>query len=208
MAFTLIRAKDKWSSTYRYIETDIAPILHSQTPYYKETASGNYTVGNYYQSAGYGSGDYVYFFCLFNSEPTITQATLGHNLDNPPFYDTNSGLWVLMSTASFGLGDNWTDSSVPIETDFTNNENFFDYRVGGQYSTYTFAYYLNYIKTQPPITYNWQSVPSVSGKNGILTLSTLNDVNDGEPVETSDASKFNLTDDSNVSALVAAHFSE
>lgn len=59
-----------------------------------------------------------------------------------------------------------------------------------------------------PITYNWQSVQSISGKNGILTLSTLNDVNDGEPVETSDASKFNLTDDSNVSALVAAHFSE
>ena len=60
----------------------------------------------------------------------------------------------------------------------------------------------------PPITYHWQSVPSISGKNGILTLSTLNDVNDGEPVETSDTSKFNLTDDSNVSALVAAHFSE
>ena len=60
----------------------------------------------------------------------------------------------------------------------------------------------------PPITYQWQSVPSISGKNGILTLSTLNDVNDGEPVETSDISKFNLTDDSNVSALVAAHFSQ
>ena len=56
--------------------------------------------------------------------------------------------------------------------------------------------------------YNWQSVPSISGKNGILTLSTLNDVNDGEPVETSDTSKFNLTDDSNVSALVAARLSE
>jgi len=62
--------------------------------------------------------------------------------------------------------------------------------------------------TQAMISYNWQSVPSISGKNGILSLSTLNDVNDGEPVETSDVSKFNLTDDSNVSALVAAHFSQ
>ena len=59
-----------------------------------------------------------------------------------------------------------------------------------------------------PVLYNWVSVPSVSGKNGILNLSTLNDVNDGEPVETSDTSKFNLTDGSNVSALVTARLSE
>ena len=65
-----------------------------------------------------------------------------------------------------------------------------------------------YFNGDPLVSYNWVSVPSVSGKNGILTLSTLNDVNDGEPVETSDISKFNLTDDSNVSALVAAHFSQ
>ena len=64
------------------------------------------------------------------------------------------------------------------------------------------------IKANAYVQYNWQSVPSISGKNGILTLSTLNDINDGEPVETSDTSKFNLTDDSNVSTLVAAHFSE
>ena len=57
-------------------------------------------------------------------------------------------------------------------------------------------------------TYTWLSVPSISGKNGILNLSTLNDVNDGEPVETSDTSKFNLTDGSNVSALVTARLSE
>ena len=55
----------------------------------------------------------------------------------------------------------------------------------------------------PPITYNWTSVPSISGKNGILyALSTLTDINDGDPITTSDTTKFSLSPTTNVDTLV------
>ena len=53
---------------------------------------------------------------------------------------------------------------------------------------------------QPP--YTWSSVPAISGKNGILSLSTLNDINDGNPVTTSDVNKFYLAKASNLSTLI------
>ena len=54
-----------------------------------------------------------------------------------------------------------------------------------------------------PITYQWQSVPSISGKNGILTLSTLNDINDGEAITTSDTTKFNRSANANVGNVIS-----
>jgi len=61
-----------------------------------------------------------------------------------------------------------------------------------------------YINGSPLVTYQWSSVPAVSGKNGILRLSTLVDINDGNPVETTDTTKFTLTSASNVKTLVDA----
>ena len=55
-----------------------------------------------------------------------------------------------------------------------------------------------------PVLYTWSSVPAISGKNGILRLSTLVDINDGNPVETTDTTKFTLTSASNVKTLVDA----
>lgn len=52
------------------------------------------------------------------------------------------------------------------------------------------------------IPYNWTSVHAISGKNGILSLSTLNDINDGNPVTTSDTNKFYLEKTSNLSTLI------
>jgi len=61
------------------------------------------------------------------------------------------------------------------------------------------------ITSNPYITNNWQSVPSITGKNGItLNMSTLNDINDGDEVTTSDTSKFNLNKSSNIKNLVDA----
>lgn len=52
--------------------------------------------------------------------------------------------------------------------------------------------YLNNEPPVPPIVYNWQSVPSISGKNGILSLVTLDSesINDGEPVSGAAVSVF------------------
>lgn len=55
-----------------------------------------------------------------------------------------------------------------------------------------------------PVLYAWSSVPAISGKNGILRLSTLVDINDGNPVETTDTTKFTLTSASNIKTLVDA----
>ena len=57
----------------------------------------------------------------------------------------------------------------------------------------------------PPVVYTWTSVLAISGKNGILLpMSTLNDINDGNEITTSDTSKFNLNDSSNIKNLVDA----
>ena len=56
----------------------------------------------------------------------------------------------------------------------------------------------------PPITYTWQSVLSVSGKNGISFLSTIQSVylNNGDPVNNAPANYIQFADDSNVAILV------
>jgi hypothetical protein len=73
----------------------------------------------------------------------------------------------------------------------------------GRESSQTLRRYIYQIlKSLIPPEYNWQSVPSISGKNGILTLSTLNDVNDGDPITTSDTSKIIIVPQSNVKQLV------
>ena len=51
-------------------------------------------------------------------------------------------------------------------------------------------------------TVTWQSVPLISGKGNTLALSTLNDKNSGNPVTTSDTSKFNIVSASNVSNII------
>ena len=51
-------------------------------------------------------------------------------------------------------------------------------------------------------TVTWQSVSAISGKGNTLALSTLNDKNSGNPVTTSDTSKFNIVSASNVSNII------
>lgn len=56
-----------------------------------------------------------------------------------------------------------------------------------------------------PQTYNWQSVPSISGKNGILNLSQIASasINDGEAVSGASASAFDILESSSrIDALV------
>ena len=66
---------------------------------------------------------------------------------------------------------------------------------------------ISVIQPTPPITYNWQSVPSISGKNGILSkaLATIDDeaIGDGITIQvTTDASLFNIPNSSNLYNMV------
>lgn len=63
----------------------------------------------------------------------------------------------------------------------------------------------NLIIGQLPPVYNWQSVPSVTGKGETVNLSTLNDINDGDQVITTDTSKFNIASENNLYTLIAKH---
>jgi len=76
---------------------------------------------------------------------------------------------------------------------------------GLEYAFYTTAEYSRiFVNNEDvtPVTYNWISVPSVSGKNGILSLSTSTDTNNGEAITTSDTTKFALTAESNINKLI------
>lgn len=64
-------------------------------------------------------------------------------------------------------------------------------------------YTLNVYDALQTVTYTWQSVPSISGKNGISQpLSSHLDINDGEPITTSDTTKYSLNSNSNINKLV------
>lgn len=63
----------------------------------------------------------------------------------------------------------------------------------------------NWIKNQLPVLYNWQSVPSISGKNGILSLAQIKEeyINDGESVSGASADHFtNLSIENRVDVLI------
>lgn len=97
-----------------------------------------------------------------------------------------------------------TEAGVTIYyTDFRNFSNN-NYSIVGLPIFNNPTDYVNYIcnATTPP--YNWQSVPSISGKNGILFLSTIQSVylNNGDPVNNAPANYIQFADDSNVAILV------
>lgn len=200
MSYTFIRCKDAYSSNYRYIESDIAPLVGSEMPYVATSSYSIFSSGSYYQSAVFGAHDYIYIFALFDSEPTIIQNTLGHNLSRGVFYDDTSGLWVLMASASFGLKEHWTDRSAPITSDCE----FFNY---SNYSTLaqTQTAFLDYIKTEYTPAYTWQSVASISGKNGILPLTMLkSELITGDTQQNLSASDFTqITGESRVEQIIA-----
>lgn len=60
----------------------------------------------------------------------------------------------------------------------------------------------NELMNLPIVTYNWQSVPSISGKNGILSLYELTQETDGNPVTGATSSVFfSMPDGCNVKTL-------
>lgn len=211
-SYLLYRFKIQFGNDYRYWA------VFSDYPAYFGGSDAIYTKDGktYYNSGVNALDDGVWLKCnahIFatNANQTFYIARSETNTEN---YSVRFSAGGMIQTGQYYVlsGDMYNQgyASWSFEQSYSGQ-----YRITEIYSEYPDSCFnsnqtgfINYITTglQPP--YTWQSVPSISGKNGILTLSTLNDVNDGEPVETSDTSKFNLTDDSNVSALVTAHFSQ
>lgn len=99
----------------------------------------------------------------------------------------------------FGIAWN-SDTSVNPNVYFGS---FMDAEQSPTYPSYYEKLYTILKSQVPPITYNWQSVPSIIGKNGILQpLSTLVNINDGNPVSGASASDVNIIPASVVSGMI------
>lgn len=124
------------------------------------------------------------------------------------YYDTlflPTGTWGYWTYTffgiAFGVNDDTEEGAVFLCCNNNNEYTVTQYNYG---STGRHNAFLAITESEIP-PYTWTSVPAISGKNGILLpMTTLNDINDGNEVTTSDTSKFNLNDRSNIKNLVDA----
>lgn len=123
----------------------------------------------------------------------------------------NSGGTQLLSITTQRYNTNYSGIIVDDETQkamifrFFENENRLYSCSWGSNQNLLDAY--TAIMGSIPVLYQWSSVPTISGKNGILSLATLkaSKINDGEPVSNGSASDFSsLPSSSKISVLVAA----
>lgn len=110
--FKIIDALDYWSPNHRFIVSNIAPILTSQTPYVVQNEMSGMPAGNYYNSAFDGDGGTIYIFCMWNSRPLVMEYQMGQPIDRHPFYDEVSGKWILICKADWGFSTSWTASNT------------------------------------------------------------------------------------------------
>lgn len=191
--------------------TDIVGI-HNSNRYntYNFTAS---EIMNYVTSRGYNSfildpyysngGYWILMFnaVLDNGGLYLLDFNPNADTDRTGFYGNQGGYnrFICASSASsfedVSVGITWTYESYLDRFYYTRTEYLSDMH------NLPFAFYttLNYTKLYvngedvTPVTYTWQSVPAISGKNGILSLTTLKEesINDGSPVDDATASAFN-----------------
>lgn len=91
------------------------------------------------------------------------------------FFDTSAG------TVYVCIGDDLTPGYTGwIYQYYAGTAN---YQQGQGSLTQNTALIRRFFADTPLITYTWQSVPAISGKNGILSLTEILNINDGEPVQ-------------------------
>ena len=174
-----------------YVECDIAPLNSVDTPinYYSLNPSpSNSWATSCYNSAvwiSHPSYYYINFFFIFDSAPSYFKIN-GTNFPNEVKYDSVTGYYAAYSGQS-----TWTaTTSCSVYNDipvFWRNDS----------GTTAPQDFIDYVTTVI-VNYHWSSVPAISGKNGILSLTTLKEesINDGSPVDDATASAFNNAPDS------------
>ena len=139
------------------------------------------------------SGDYtstyVYIAALGQSSFSIQAGGVGQrfNKQNNGYYSkplmNDNNRYFSMQFGNFNVRKTLVDSTIPIFYDWDE--------------------FQNYIQT-PYISYVWQSVSAISGKNGILTLSTADDsYHTGDAVSNIPISDVNISAPSRLSTLAA-----
>lgn len=167
----------------------------------------------------YSNGGYWIMMC----NPTLDNGGLylldyepNADLNNGGFYSTEStsykNRWVVASSSS--ALSVYNSMSVTLGTESYQNRT---YTRASEYISdmhgleYVFGTSLNYSKVYvnnidiTPVSYTWESVPNITGKNGILSLVTLDSesINDGEPVSGAAVSVFDQapSNDNNIKDL-------
>ena len=110
--FKIIDAKDHWSRHHRFIVSDIEPIQMSVVPYTTNASISAFEAGSYYNSAFSGNSYRVCVFCMWDKAPIITELQMGQPMDNHVFYDSDSGKWVLIASASWSFSKNYTEQNT------------------------------------------------------------------------------------------------
>ena len=160
-----------------YVECDVAPLKSVTTPinYYSLNPSpSNSWATSCYNSAvwiSHPSYYHVNFFFIFNSAPSYFKIN-GSNFPNEVKYDSATGYYVAYSGQS-----TWTTTTSCSVYD--------DIPVFWRSDSGTSAPqdFIDYVTTIL-VNYHWSSVPAISGKNGILSLSMIKDefIGDGSAV--------------------------
>lgn len=156
--------------------------------YYEIMNSAIYQFGNYFA------------MCIIATEP-FTVYREYYNAGSDTWGESESKLFNLLDNGLYGTGVQIQDGYYYGWVTGYGTPSIISHSIPLFYDK---EEYNTYIRS-PYVAYQWTSVPAISGKNGVLLpMSTLNDINDGNEVTTSDTSKFNLNDRSNIKNLVDA----
>lgn len=172
----------------------------------------------------YNNGrDCYYTVSCFNLPDTLTEYHISNNeymgvqyADNRLFIENFS---AFISTAVSSYYYNYSHnlqssgfSNLGTLFNYSNSKDNISYRSGnnpGGNVSYGYVFLTSvsvplYINGALPVTYQWSSVPAISGKNGILSLSTAdNSYHTGSDVSNIPLSDVSLTDPSKLSSLGA-----
>lgn len=185
------------------------PLYHWDTPY--QVISGGVTY-SYYQSAFYIKDGYLYY---------LIGSTVSSGIK---LYFYRNGSWVdygvkaynerkknnIYYPASIQIVE-WYGVNLPVSSVMLSGFSYSNWNSEAPIFTISDSSSAlalkNHIESpySPPVVYNWQSVPFISGKNGILSLVTLDSesINDGEPVSGAAVSVFDQvpSNDNNIKNL-------
>lgn len=162
--FTVSRNPQHTSVQFN-IETNVIPTQASEKIY---SGNAQSSLWGYNSAVYYVAGSSIAVFLVLQDSTHVDLYSGG--IIQTSAYDNENGYSGFSFSASLG-------SNAVYEEDFGYMPVFNNYQD-----------FLTYVQT-PQATYNWQSVPSISGKNGILSLPVLVST-DGEPVSSGSASDF------------------
>ena len=164
--------------------TNYVTVTRAYPPSYAQRTDNIYRSGFMFEN--YTGYTQVAFFYMFDTYPTNFASAIGGSVT---IYNGGNGYYVgyFESGANFGT---FTDADISFN--------------GEIYHGWWYPTFLSMI-SEPYQTYTWSSVPAISGKNGILSLSTLKSgsINNGNPVSDATLNAFEiLIEASNVGKLV------